>query len=312
MPRQKREDYGGAWHHVMNRGARRKRIFFSDDECIKFLEIVEEAVLRYHLEVHAYSLMPNHYHLLAKSLEGNLSHCMRHIGANYTQWLNKRKGWDGPIFRGRYKSQLIEDEEYLRYLLAYIHLNPIEGKLALRLDSECWTSHRAYIGKDQVPEWLKVDTFLDLFSGADNLHGFVTSVRKKAISYPEDFNPDTGLFEKRAIVIKTKDFNQAPRYKSPRKKFFTAEEVLRQVCEICGVSMTEIMSTQKGPGANPARRFAIWSLVRGAGLFYRDVAKMLELPPYQVPKVMSRLQSNRVQPPLDKWIKEWEAKCQVS
>jgi REP element-mobilizing transposase RayT len=65
MVRQKREEHQGAWHHVMNRGARRNKIFLSDEHCIKFLDIVGEAVIRYRLEIHAYSLMPNHYHLLA-------------------------------------------------------------------------------------------------------------------------------------------------------------------------------------------------------------------------------------------------------
>jgi len=84
----------------------------------------------------------------------------------------------------------VEDEEYLRYLLAYIHLNPIEARLVIRLDSECWTSHRAYLGKESVPPWLSVETFLHLFSGATKLHAFVKSVRQKVIIYPEDFNPE--------------------------------------------------------------------------------------------------------------------------
>ncbi len=296
----------------MNRGARRNRIFFSDEDCIKFLAIVGEAVFRYRLELHAYSLMPNHYHLLVRSLEGNLSRCMRYINGSYTQWLNKKKNWDGPVFRGRFRSQLVEDEEYLRYLLAYIHLNPIEARLVIRLDSECWTSHRAYLGKESVPPWLSVETFLHLFSGATKLHAFVKSVRQKVIIYPEDFNPETGLYGKKAIVNRVEMFNQPPQYDSPETTYMPADEVLQKVCRITGANREEIMEAKKGPGANPARRFAIWALVRGAGMLHRDVAKFLDLPPYQVPKVMSQLQRKGAPPPLGKWLKTWKAKYQGS
>ncbi|MBW1810823.1 MAG: transposase [Deltaproteobacteria bacterium] len=304
MPRQKREDYKGAWHHVMNRGARRNRIFF--------LEIVGEAVFRYRLELHAYSLMPNHYHLLARSLEGNLSRCMRHINGGYTQWLNKKRSWDGPVFRGRFKSQLVQDDEYLRYLLAYIHLNPIEAKLVIRLDSECWTSHRAYLGKESIPPWLNVKTFLHLFSGKTKLHAFVKSVRQRVINYPEDFNPETGLYKEKTIVGSVQRFNQPAQYDSPETTYMMADEVLKEVCRITGASREEILQAQKGPRANPARRFAIWALVRGAGMLHRDVAKILDLPTYQVPKVMSQIQRKGASQPLGEWLKTWEDKYQGS
>jgi len=135
MPRVKREDYEGAWHHVMKRGVRRGKVFLSDGDCWKFLEIVGEAVDDLGLEVHAFSLMPNHYHLLVRSAAGSLSRCMRHINGVYTQWLNRKQRWEGPVFRGRFKNQLVENEEYLRFLVAYIHLNPLRAHLVTRLDS---------------------------------------------------------------------------------------------------------------------------------------------------------------------------------
>lgn len=89
------------------------------DDCSGFLEIVGEMVDRFGLEVHAYSLMPNHYHLLVRSVAGNLSRGMQHLDGTYTLWLHKRHQWDGPAFRGRFRSQLVEDEEHLRLLVAY-------------------------------------------------------------------------------------------------------------------------------------------------------------------------------------------------
>jgi len=177
MPRTKREDYKGAWHHVMNRGIRKNRIFLSDRHCLKFLDIVGEAVDRYGLEVHAYSLMPNHYHLLARSRLGNLSRCMQQLNSVYTQWINRRHRWDGPVFRGRFNSQLVEDEEHLRILVAYIHLNPVEANLIRRVADEGWTSYRAYMQKEKPQGWLSTSFFLELFGGRKKLHAFVQSYR---------------------------------------------------------------------------------------------------------------------------------------
>lgn len=89
----------------------------------------------------------------------------------------------------------MEDEEYLRMLVAYIHLNPVRAHLFTRLDSFGWTSHRAYLGRDSAPDWLTLEHMLGLFGGPLELNGFVRSVRSGVIEYPEDFDPESGLFK---------------------------------------------------------------------------------------------------------------------
>lgn len=89
---------------MMNRGARREAIFRDDGDCLVFVACLAETVEILSLEVHAYALMPNHYHLLVRSVKGNLSRCMQKLGSSFTQRLNERHKWDGPIFRGRFKN----------------------------------------------------------------------------------------------------------------------------------------------------------------------------------------------------------------
>ena len=305
MPRAKRQDHKGAWHHVMNRGTRKSKTFLADRHCSKFLEIVGEAVDRYGLEVHAYSLMPNHYHLLVRSPLGNLSRCMRHINGTYTLWFNKVQRLEGPVFRGRFKSQLVEDEEYLRILIAYIHLNPIAAHLVRRLDSDAWTSHRAYIGRDSVPSWLTTEVLLDLFNGKSRLHDFVRSVHTKAVKYPEDFNPETGLFKKKAITRRVQQANCPAKPTHLPTRFRSPDKVLQDVCQITGANLTHIKKADKGPRANPARRFAIWALYWGAGLKHREIAQKLHVPLYQVSKLLSRLRKGTKSQPLRQWMDEW-------
>lgn len=85
MPRPPRIDFSGAHHHVMNRGARLQTIFFDDESCAVFLDLVGEAVERYGIKVHGYALMAVHFHLMVESVRGNLSEAMKLISARYVQ-----------------------------------------------------------------------------------------------------------------------------------------------------------------------------------------------------------------------------------
>ena len=252
--------------------------------------------------------MPNHYHLLVRSATGMLSRGMRHINGIYTLWLNVVRKWEGPVFKGRFSSQLVEDEEYLRILIAYIHLNPLTAHLVKRLDSEAWTSHRAYIGRESAPSWLTVETMLALFDGRQKFHEFVRSVHTKAVEYPSDFNPETGLFKKRAIAKRVQRANQAAEVEALPNRFRPPAEVLDEVCRMTGASKEELMRSCRGPGANPARRFAVWALHRGSGLIHRKIAGELDMPTHQVSKLLSRIHREEPLPPLEKWIRVWLAK----
>jgi putative transposase len=305
MPRSKREDYPGAFHHVMNRGARRQPIFKLPEDCQGLLDIFGDATERFSLEIHAYALMPNHYHLLVRSVLSNLSEAMQHINGSYTLWLNRRHHWDGPVFRGRFRSQLIEDESYLRILLAYIHLNPLRAWIVPRLTSEAWTSHRAYLGLEQTPGWLTTRLFLDLMGKRKGLKEFVQSVHRGGVRYPEDFNPETGLFRKKALPKPT-GIEHAKAVRPHRdSRHRTAEEVIAEVCRMTHADEEQLLSREFGPRANPARRFAIWALYRGAGMKQQVIGKRLRVSYYQVSKVLSRLRGKKVYEPLKGWMREW-------
>ena len=154
MARPLRIEYPGAWFHVMNRGLARRRIFRNDLDRRFFLSFLGETSDIYKIEVHAYSLMDNHYHLLIRLPNIGLSRAMRHLNGVYTQKANKMWGSDGPIFRGRYKACLVNSEEYLLELVRYIHLNPVKAGICKSASQHPWTSHLAYIDRKKRPRWL--------------------------------------------------------------------------------------------------------------------------------------------------------------
>lgn len=98
-----------------------------------FLETVAEVCERFGIEIHAYCLMSNHYHLLIKTPCPNLWRAMRHINGVYTQRYNRLHSKDGVLFRGRYKAIVVDSDAYLLHLSKYIHLNPLEARIVAHI-----------------------------------------------------------------------------------------------------------------------------------------------------------------------------------
>ncbi len=129
MSRPLRIEYPGAWYHIMNRGRRGSDIFEEEEERKIFLILLKESTKLWNVHISAYCLMNNHYHILAKTPQANLSRIMRHLNGVYTQRFNRFHGYDGQLFRGRFKSILIEDDNYLLELVRYIHRNPLRARV---------------------------------------------------------------------------------------------------------------------------------------------------------------------------------------
>ena len=163
MSRPLRIEYPHAWYHVLNRGRRREKIFFKESDYLQFFHIIGECSRLYNLEVHAYSLMPNHYHLLVCTPDGNISRIMRHLDGVYTQKINRRYKLEGSLFKGRFKSILVEESSYLMEIVRYIHKNPLKANLERQLGEHKWTSHLAYMDDAKRPKWLRVDHVLKKF-----------------------------------------------------------------------------------------------------------------------------------------------------
>ena len=159
MSRPLRIEYEDAYYHVMNRGRGRQRIFHSEKYYEAFIQCLAEAHSRFGIEIHAYCLMGNHYHLLIKTPRGNLGRAMRHIDGVYTQRYNRLKRTDGALFRGRYKAIVIDANNYLLQVSRYIHRNPVELNTSLvkRIEDYPWSSFSAYINQSKAPCWLNRD-----------------------------------------------------------------------------------------------------------------------------------------------------------
>jgi REP element-mobilizing transposase RayT len=170
--------YPGAIYHVMNRGDRREPIFKDDGDRARFLDTLAEAGVKTGWQVHAYCLMPNHFHLVVETPQPNLVAGMKWFLGTYTSRFNRRHKLFGHLFSGRYKALIVDGsgDGYLRTVCDYVHLNPVRAKLLTDeqpLSDYPWSSYREYLqAPSKRPEWLRVDRLLgELGIGRDDAAG---------------------------------------------------------------------------------------------------------------------------------------------
>ena len=172
MARPLRIDVAGLWYHVMSRGNTRKNIFVCDDDYNKFIKELADSCESYNIEIHSYVLMPNHFHFFLKTNEANLSRFIHRQLTSYTSWFNLKYERVGHLFQGRYKSIVIDNNNYGTEITRYIHLNPLRtrhnSKLSLRqkrklLKNYKWSSYPEIIGLEDQASFLYTDETLEKF-----------------------------------------------------------------------------------------------------------------------------------------------------
>ena len=148
----------------MNRGRRAENIFLEQRDYDCFLELLIDSSEQWNVKISAYCLLSTHYHLLLQTPIANISRFMRHINGVYTQRFNRSHQCDGQLFRGRYKSILVDADSYLLELVRYIHRNPLDSGLVDNLQKYLWSSHKLYLSDAKKWKWIFKDYILKLFS----------------------------------------------------------------------------------------------------------------------------------------------------
>ena len=164
MPRPPRVDPPGSWHHVMNRGLAHRPIFEGESDMRFFLARLALAVRGSDIEVHAYVLLTNHYHLYVRSPAGRLSEAIQHLQAEYVRRFNRRLGRDGPLFRGRFRSKRVTSFGYQLAVVRYMDRNAQAAGLA-RDPCDYPFGSAYHHARGTGPRWLErswIDSRLDL------------------------------------------------------------------------------------------------------------------------------------------------------
>jgi REP element-mobilizing transposase RayT len=160
MARPLRIEYEGALYHITSRGNAGDKIFHNDEDRSLFLHILKKVNDRFNWLCHAYCLMDNHYHLIIETPDGNLSKGMRQLNGVYTQAFNKEHKRAGHLMQGRFKSLLLEKDNYLLIASRHVVLNPLRTQSVARPDLWKWSSFRGMIGLDLAHPCLDVGGLL--------------------------------------------------------------------------------------------------------------------------------------------------------
>jgi putative transposase len=169
MARPLRIDFPDALYHVTSRGDRREPIFVDDADRLTFLDVLALGCERMEVDVHAWCLMGNHYHLVLATPLGNLSALMRHLNGVYTQRFNRRHGKVGHVFQGRFKAILVDRDAYLLAVCRYVDLNPVRARMVAAPGDWPWSGYRALTGAAEPPPWLRADVLHALMLGREGV-----------------------------------------------------------------------------------------------------------------------------------------------
>ncbi len=170
MARQIRIEFEGAYYHVLSRGNNRCDIFRTTEDRNDFLDLLGDLSERFEIDIYAYVLMSNHYHLLLRTKRSNLSKAMQWLGTGYTRRFNLRNSQSGHLFQGRFKSIIVENDSYLMQLSLYIHRNPLRAGIVKRLADYKWSSYPYYAYSKKQLSWLKTGLILAQASAAKDKH----------------------------------------------------------------------------------------------------------------------------------------------
>ena len=262
MARPLRIEYPGAWYHVTCRGNERRDIFRDDNDRIKFIEVLSASTERYLIEIHAYVLMNNHFHLVLKTHDANLRHFMQQFNTTYTVYFNNKYRRSGHLFQGRYKAILIDADNYLLELSRYVHLNPVRIKKLSQysikekkdiLAGYPWSSLAGYISRKGRQDFVVYDMIMGMLGGRDDRIGraqyeifvqdgivkdmnvtFWNGVKGQAVLGAKEFIEDT---YKRFINKNKINDRELPGIKDLHPCSDTVEEIAREVAAAFGIDV---------------------------------------------------------------------------
>lgn len=149
MPRNARIVIPKYPHHVVQRGNRLQKVFFSDADKNAYLEFLKNSSKKHSLEIWAYCLMDNHVHLIVvPENEQSLSKAIGETHLQYTRFINFREGWRGYLWQGRFSSSCL-DNKHLFAAIRYVETNPVRAGIVNKAENYPWSSARFHLNKEK-------------------------------------------------------------------------------------------------------------------------------------------------------------------
>ena len=269
MPRTARIKGEFSTYHIIMRGNERKNIFLSDDDKARFLDTLKRMKDKYNYKLEAYCLMDNHVHLLINDNGNDISKILKSINVSYVYYFNHTYRRMGHLFQDRFKSEAVENDDYLLAVSAYIHNNPVKAGMVNTPEEYRWSSYNFYIGEKE--DWVETDRILGLLSNqrikaCHDYHNYVLKyepvtdildIEEDRLMYTKDNKDYIESFEaalelvKKELEAKGKTLEQLNKDKGTRLELIrrlrkNSSLTLKEIGQICGgVSQSTICKLLK-------------------------------------------------------------------
>jgi REP element-mobilizing transposase RayT len=262
----------------LSRGNERRNIFRSDADRGLFLETLGEGCERFGIELFGYVLMPNHYHLLIRTRQANLSRAMHWFSGTYTRRFNNRHGRSGHLFQGRFKSMLVQNDAYVLQLSCYIHRNPLRAGLVQRLADYPWSSYSVYAYGQKPPEWLSAGLILSHFNVANPHRAYRKKVQRYAQEEKrlwEDFRHGFILGSKKFVAsVRNRFLPEPPAAAVPQQLRLARDKelhaILKAAAQQVGCDLPRLIAERRVSGVEKEKRDVLIYWVWKAGLFTNE------------------------------------------
>ena len=288
MPRAPRIFADGAIYHVYCRIARGEPVFAEDAEARGLVDTLADLKRRDDLQLLAWCVMSNHYHLAVRSATVPLWRTMRLLQGRYAKAHNARQRTFGPVWQGRYGARLVAGETHLAQVIAYIHLNPVAAGVVRDPRDWRWSGHRELLG-DAADPLIDVAAALAAFGEPADaaVRAYLRTLAELA-GKPWLERAPGGLPWWSAGKPVAAEATERPRIDAlgattaPERPRLDAEELLELAAAAAGTTATELRSPRSGSGLTRRRELVALVAVELFGVRAKDLAAALGRSPSSV------------------------------
>lgn len=282
MARPLRINFENAVYHIIARGNRKEKIFNDDKDKLVFQKKMNKTFLKYSFICYAYCLLDNHYHLFLKTPKANLSKGMHYLNASYANYFSAKYRLYGPLFQGRYKSILVDQDQYSLVLSVYIHLNPYRAGI------EDWPNYPASSLPDFLSRRNSIIENLDTRFILQQFHPQLNQARRLYLQYLMD-NLDLKYPQeelKHSMVLGDESFckkieQHIYAYGRDREVEIThsvfqssPEKIMTLICTTFQINSEELMAKRRG---NIYRILALYLIKNYTALSLKEIGEIFSM-----------------------------------